>query len=276
MLVIKVLEGTLAAGATSISFTDADIPNSIINVSCTVDGLYPSEQTISSTTLTIKYEAQASSVGVAVYLIKASLQVLDSLTSTDENSALSAKQGKVLKDAIDALGIPALSDLTDVSISDPADGQTLIYDNGEWVNSTPASSLSSLSDVSITSATDGQVLTYDNGEWVNSSIAGGSDNYSTTEQEIGTWIDGTTKIYRKVFEMDENINLSANTWGSLGIDKGSMNMIINGRIVVEYLGNYSLHFAQFAWLNDELVCNCFRNFSVSSGSHVILEYTKTS
>lgn len=54
-----------------------------------------------------------------------------------------------------------------------------------------SSTLSGLSDVTLSSPTNGQVLKYDGSKWVNGAGGGSSEhNYSTTEQVVGTWIDG--------------------------------------------------------------------------------------
>lgn len=55
-----------------------------------------------------------------------------------------------------------------------------------------ASSLSQLTDVNVTSPSDGQFLTYDgvSQEWKNTTITGEEHVYSTSEQVIGKWIDG--------------------------------------------------------------------------------------
>ena len=57
-----------------------------------------------------------------------------------------------------------------------------------------SSTLASLTDVNLTTPTDGQVLTYDgnSSKWVNTTPSGGTINYSTSEQVIGTWTDGKT------------------------------------------------------------------------------------
>ena len=68
-----------------------------------------------------------------------------------------------------------------------------------------SSTLAGLTDVDMNNPTDGQTLTYDaqSGKWVNTTASGGSDqSYSTTERQIGTWIDGKplyqiTKVYDK-------------------------------------------------------------------------------
>ena len=64
--------------------------------------------------------------------------VIDNLTSTSTTDALSAKQGKVLKDSIDGLDIPSLlSDLSDVELTSLANGQIIKYNgtNQKWINS---------------------------------------------------------------------------------------------------------------------------------------------
>lgn len=137
MVIRKILETTLIAGATTVTFTDADIPNSLLRTYCSNDDLYPVSRTLTGTTLTITYEAQSSNVGVALEIVKAGLEVIDNLTSTDANNALSAKQGKELKTLIDNVSlVTSLSELTDVTLTSPTDGQFLIYDNGYWINTT--------------------------------------------------------------------------------------------------------------------------------------------
>ena len=208
MLVTKILEGTLSAGQTTITFTDSAIPNSFIRVGSTNPDLFPTEQSISGNVLTIKYEAQSSALGVVVELVKAGMTINDTLTSTATDEALSANQGKALKDIIDAMGAPSIEELSDVNITDPATDDILIYDGTEeeWVNTSmpniPAD-IDDLQDVVITSPSDDDVLTYDNGEWVNKPASGGAGgiNYSTTEQDTGLkWIDNKT-VYQKTISI---------------------------------------------------------------------------
>ena len=201
MVVRKILETTLAAGSTSVTFTDSEIPYSLLRVYASNPDILPTERVLSGNTVTVRYEAQTTSMGVALEIVKAGLEVIDSLTSTDDTAALSAKQGKVLKDALDALSVPDLSDLGDVTITSATDGQVLTYNDGVWINYTPVTALSGLTDVTITSATDGQVLIYDDGEWINGAQASGGLNYSTSEQDTGLkWTDGKS-IYQKTFEL---------------------------------------------------------------------------
>ena len=231
MLVTKILEGTLSAGQTIITFTDSDIPNSFIRVGSTNPDLFPTEQSISGNVLTIKYEAQSSALGVVVELVKAGMTINDSLTSTATDEALSAAQGKALKDLIDNMPVPSIEELTDVNITDPATDDILIYDGTEeeWVNTSmpniPAD-IDDLQDVVITSPSDDDVLTYDNGEWVNRPAQGGAGvNYSTTEQNTGVkWINGKD-IYMKVIQ--PNITTSSTLAGDIKYGSFSLSSYIS-------------------------------------------------
>ena len=100
MVVSKILEGTLTAGQTSISFTDADLPNSLIRVFSSNPDIIPVSRTLTSTTLTVVYEAQLNNLGVAVEIVKDGMTINDTLTSEATDEALSAKQGKYLNDEL--------------------------------------------------------------------------------------------------------------------------------------------------------------------------------
>lgn len=92
-----------------------------------------------------------------------------------------------------------------------------VHDN----SSSPA--LDDLSDVDIDSNTlaAGQGIFYDatTQKWKNGSASGGSHSYSTTEQVVGTWTDGTP-VYEKTIILD---NISGTTYATpalnLSIDK---------------------------------------------------------
>ena len=71
----------------------------------------------------------------------------------------------------------SISNLTDVSITDLQDGQTLIWDSvaEKWVNganSATVASLANIGDVAVSAPTDGQVLEWDDtdGKWKNKSL----------------------------------------------------------------------------------------------------------
>ena len=122
MVVTKILEQTLTAGSTSITFTDNDIPNSLIRVYSNDDDLYPTQRIVSGNTLTIKYESQTTNKSIAVELVKEDLDIIDDLTTSSSDAALSAKQGKVLKDLIDGFNVDVSAD--DVSYDNTSTGMT--------------------------------------------------------------------------------------------------------------------------------------------------------
>ena len=150
MVVSKILETTLTAGQTSVAFTDTDIPNSLIRVFTSNPDIIPESRTLSGNTLTVVFAAQPNNIDVALEMVKAGLDIVDNVTSTDMDKALSANQGKVLKDAVDAvdaavdaLVIPEnITDLDDVAVTSIQDGQVLAWDEdtNKFVNVTPASS----------------------------------------------------------------------------------------------------------------------------------------
>ena len=78
----------------------------------------------------------------------------------------------------------ALSNLTDVSISNPSLGQVLTYNGSHWIPSSITSgsittALSNLTDVSITNPSLGQILTYNGSRWA-------AANSSSISLPIGT------------------------------------------------------------------------------------------
>jgi hypothetical protein len=70
--------------------------------------------------------------------------------------------------------------LHDVALDSPVNGQAITYQDGMWVNATPASALDDLDDVTITSPVNKQVLKYDGTEWVNAPASGGVNVSATT------------------------------------------------------------------------------------------------
>lgn len=80
--------------------------------------------------------------------------------------------------------IPAdLDDLSDVTLTSPADGQTLVYDSTSehFVNATPPSgvtTLAALTDVSLTTPASGNALVYDGSDWTNNTLDADAIPYS--------------------------------------------------------------------------------------------------
>lgn len=191
-LVSKILETTLTAGQTSVTFTDSDIPNSLIRVFASNTDVIPTSRVLIGNTLTVTYEAQSANMGVALEIQKQGLEIVDNLTSTAADKALSAKQGKALNDNATTLS-GDVSNLT------------------ETVNNLDIpDSITDLDDVQITSIEDNQILIWDDDEqkFINSNPpSGGGENYTSTETLIGTWSDGSD-LYMKRVEHTVNKNSS--------------------------------------------------------------------
>lgn len=118
-------------------------------------------------------------------------------------------------------GSSTFEGLDDVSFSDIQNGQVPKYNSTtqKWENANEsgggASTLASLTDVDLSNLEDGQIIKWDatNSKWVNTNESGGggsSHTYSTTEQVIGTWIDGKP-LYQKSYELPNTVNISNST-----------------------------------------------------------------
>ena len=102
-------------------------------------------------------------------------------------------------------GSSSLAGLSDVNISAPTDGQVLTYDNvnSEWVNANPSGGGDSVSWTQL-QASGTKIAEIDINGTTQDVYAptggggGGSVNYSTTEQVIGTWIN-SKPVYQKTF-----------------------------------------------------------------------------
>ena len=97
---------------------------------------------------------------------------------------------------LDTGGVDTLAGLTDVDVTGVTDGQVLKYDDdtGEWqpANDQSATSLGNLDDVSITTPADRESLIYDSGNWVNDNLTksdvglGNVDNTSDADKPISS------------------------------------------------------------------------------------------
>lgn len=278
-LISKILEGTLASGATSISFTDADIPNSFIRIGSTDPDLMPTTMSLSGTTLTISYEAQTSAKGIVVNLVKAGVSVIDALNSTDANNALSANQGRVLKDLIDGLGVPALSDLSDVDFTSLTDGDIIVYDgvSEKFINnSMPSipSNITDLSDVIFTSPTEGQILSIDSdGNIVNTNNTGADNAYSTTEKVTGKWIDNHD-IVTVVYDLGSDTSVLSTTWYVTNVSPTNLQNIIN----IRGTNSGGTFYPLMGYIdgNGKLCLLACRDGNPASVRWLIVEYVKTS
>lgn len=279
MIVRKILEKTLQSGNTTITFTDSELPNSLIRVYSDDSDLMPITMSMSGTTLTITYEAQGSNKGIAVEMVKSGLEIIDNLTSTDDDAALSAKQGKVLKDLVDGITpIRSLTELDDVLVTNLTDGDILKYNAEDevWENyllpDIPVY-LGDLGDVVLDTVTAGQVLSFNGAYWTNAdSSGGGSSDYSTNDQEVGKWIDGRT-VYQKSYELTTQVNVTT-AWTDIGI-------VLDSDVEAIVFAEVSRSTA-YAPLECEVVPSTkhvrsvsYRSTSLPVGSVITLKYVKT-
>lgn len=201
-LVRKILEATIPSGGSSATFTDSDIPNSLIRVYSTNSNIYPQNISLAGNTLTVTYEAVTSSMGVAVEIVKQGLEIVDALNSVDTDKALSAKQGYVLKGLIDNIVIPTvpenITDLDDVVVNDIEDGQVLAWDEEteKFVN--------------VDQSNDKGVI------------------YSTTEKLTGKWIDNHD-IVTVVYDLGSDTYILSTAWFPTDIVPTNVQNIISIR-----------------------------------------------
>lgn len=199
MTITKILETTLIAGQSSVSFTDSEIPNSILRVYPSDSDLIYESISLTSNTLTVTYPVQTANKSIALEIIKAGFDVIDNLTSTDTNNALSAKQGKLLNDAV-------------VLVSGNLDTLTETVNNLDIPEK-----ITDLSDVNVASITDGQILAWDDdsNKFVNVTPSGGGASFDYSEDEVvcGTWIDDKT-LYQKTIVNTSLTSISNGSWST--------------------------------------------------------------
>lgn len=105
-----------------------------------------------------------------------------------------------LADAVDdgdvSIEITQLDNLTDVNLTNPANGQVLKYNGTKWANGsdTDTDALEDLTDVDLTSPANGQVLIYNSTsqKWENGGIVGlptvtADDNGKVLKVVNGVW-----------------------------------------------------------------------------------------
>ena len=144
--------------------------------------------------------------------------------------ATSASDGDVLTRSASGVGwYPPTKELPVYTSSDNNKVLTINNDTLEW--KTISKELPNIS-----SSDEGKVLKVSNGapRWEDESGGGGSANYSTTEQEVGTWIDGRP-LYEKTYY------LPTQTGSHMAIDN-SINM---SNADVCFVTNFSYKFGNY-------------------------------
>lgn len=102
-------------------------------------------------------------------------------------------------------------------------------------------------------------------------LSGEPHNYSTDEQVVGTWIDGST-IYEKTFELDNQLEVSYTSWTSTGITADYISAIFGAEMfgVSNYQGGALANIQ-----NSVIQLQALRNSNAFPKSFT-LRYTKTS
>ena len=107
---------------------------------------------------------------------------------------------------------------------------------------------------------------------ISSIVGGGSHSYSETEQEVGTWIDGST-IYEKTIILQSGVNLTKGSWTSVSAVtlSGDEDTFISTKA---FLPSHKA-WMSFAGKNDS---GTFKIFSETAFTiqGVIIQYTKAS
>lgn len=117
---------------------------------------------------------------------------------------------------------------------------------------------------------------YQNGKMRTSEGGGGGSghDYSTTEQVVGTWIDGKP-IYEKVIDLDNTITFSTN-WINLGTGIVPVNGVaIDGRILDSSNQCHPCGVSVSANLYVYIPSSSISNFSSRTIKYLIIQYTKT-
>ena len=127
-----------------------------------------------------------------------SITVIDNLISTSTTDALSANQGRVLKNMVDGKA-DDLNDLSDVSISSPQNDEVLKYSSGSWVNGPAPAGGHTMIDNSTylsTMKANSQVLTDDKvastyaiSNWSNAEIVTLYTTIAKDTDTVGDWLD---------------------------------------------------------------------------------------
>ena len=90
-----------------------------------------------------------------------------------------------------------VSDMDDVTITTPVQGEALVFDaDGNLVNGTPSLDVDDLSDVTITTPTNGEILVYNNGTWENQANPSSTTNFAPDYDDAATYNTNDKVIYQ--------------------------------------------------------------------------------
>ena len=101
-----------------------------------------------------------------------------------------------------------LTNVNDVTITTPSNGEALLYNAGTWENGVVASTIDGLTDTNITSIADNQILTYDSGssKWINETPSAAGSLTGLSDTTITTPVDGHGLIYNGSAWINQFVN----------------------------------------------------------------------
>jgi len=116
---------------------------------------------------------------------------------------------------------------------------------------------------------------YQNGKYRTSEGGGGGHTYSTTEQVIATWIDGSD-IYERTFVFDTPLSVAYNTWVDTGVVLGDGWKIIHADFIDIYNANLgAMNVTPYSSFTGNPVGVMNLRDATISLKYMILQYTKT-
>lgn len=104
-----------------------------------------------------------------------------------------------------------------------------------------------------------------------SGISGGNHEYSTDEQVVGTWIDGSV-IYERTFEFQSQLTVSSSNWTSSGISADGIEKIMG----VELFGVSNYQGGGLANIQNNVIMLQTTRNSDAYVKEFLLRYTKAS
>ena len=101
-----------------------------------------------------------------------------------------------------------------------------------------------------------------------------SNDYSTSEHVIGTWIDGAT-LYERTFELASMITIGTD-WSSTGITLTGADKIIDVEVYrIDTLGEFMTSVSLNSGTKEVSLLTMWNGVELSAGSTITLRYTKT-
>lgn len=149
--------------------------------------------------------------------------------------------------------VPSIEVIRNVVITAPQDAQFLGYDSATqtWRNKFVLSdvSISTLKDVTVTSPVNGQSLVFNNGHWVNTNVSGGSGSGSSTLLGL-TDVNITSPVGGQTLTFDAVSNLWKNMTASGGSNIINLDAIPDVTVLSPVNGNV-LTYLNGTWVNAE-------------------------